>query len=227
MPNEVFGEVADEYDNKYQNGYGVQHPEGHVIRFNHHILQYELGMTNGNVLDYGCGNGTHSVFFKNQGFTPFGCDVSPTAIAQAKSALPEYQSNFHTVESVPKLSDIFPEKFDLILANQVLYYLDDDGLKNLIEQFHDILKPGGVIFATMMATTDYYHSLIRTEVGGLSEVFLPGRLDLTTHINFKTRDDVLDAFSNFQKLHMGNYSHMIREDEGVSDHWMYVGQKNR
>ena len=46
------------YEHRYRAGYGLEYPEGHVIRFHHHILEYELGMTGGTVMDYGCGTGS-------------------------------------------------------------------------------------------------------------------------------------------------------------------------
>ena len=39
--------------------------------------------------------------------------------------------------------------------------------------------------------------------------------------------DVLNIFSRFDKLHIGTYSHQIREDEGATDHHIFVEIKPR
>ena len=55
------------YKNKYeQKGYGVEYPDGHVIRFYERILKYKLNKTSGILLDFGCGNGTHAKYFKDK-----------------------------------------------------------------------------------------------------------------------------------------------------------------
>ncbi|EOG9634088.1 hypothetical protein ACLMND_001537 [Campylobacter lari] len=46
-------------------GYGLQYPDGHVIRFYERILKYKLNKTSGNLLDFGCGNGVHSKYFQD------------------------------------------------------------------------------------------------------------------------------------------------------------------
>ncbi|WP_236633120.1 methyltransferase domain-containing protein [Campylobacter armoricus] len=66
------------YDKKYQQGYGVVYPDGHIIRFYERILKYKLNKTSGNMLDFGCGNGTHCAYFKSKGFKPFGIDIIPS-----------------------------------------------------------------------------------------------------------------------------------------------------
>ena len=85
------------FEERYKAGYGLEYPDGHVIRFNRHILEWELGLRSGNILDYGCGNGSHLKYFETNGFTPYGCDVSSTAIERCKRLMPEYENNFHVV----------------------------------------------------------------------------------------------------------------------------------
>ena len=54
------------YTQKYdKEGYGLQYPDGHVIRFYERIPKFQLHKTSGNLLDFGCGNGIHSKYFKN------------------------------------------------------------------------------------------------------------------------------------------------------------------
>lgn len=67
------------YTMKYnENGYGLLFPDGHVVRFYERILKYKLNKINGNLLDFGCGNGVHSAYFQSKGFKTFGIDIVPS-----------------------------------------------------------------------------------------------------------------------------------------------------
>ena len=215
------------YETKYQDGYGLNYPDGHVIRFHRHILAYDGGLTTGKILDYGCGTGSHLHYFEQNGFTPYGCDVSATAIEKCKLLMPAYAANFHVIPNVPRLRDFFSEDFDIVFSNQVLYYLNDTDMHDVVSQLYSMLRPGGIIFATMIGPGNYYSRFVEGVQGGLSKVILRGRLNETQLVNFKTKDEVLKLFTKegFTKLQLGFYTYIIREDEGPTDHYMFVGRK--
>ena len=125
-------ENARHYERRYRDGYGLVYPDGHVIRFHRHILEYELSMDGGKVLDYGCGTGSHLRYFEDNAYTPYGCDISAIAIESCRRLIPEHSQNFHVIPAVPRLRNYFAESFDLIMANQVLYFLDNDGIRDLV-----------------------------------------------------------------------------------------------
>lgn len=226
MPeNELYNTNKSSYDKEFGIGYGHKYPDGHVIRFHHQILEYELKMTGGKILDYGCSTGTYLSYFEQNGYEPFGCDIIPLAVEKAKKSIPKYANNIHCTPYLPKLRDYFNEDFDLIISNQVLYYFNDKDLKYMISQFYDMLKPNGVFFATMMSPTCYYHDHIVSKVGEMSKVVVTGRLNGSQYINFKTEEQIIDIFKPFKKLHLGSYGSKIREDEGSTDHFIFVGLK--
>jgi len=222
--NEYDGNI-DAYKKKFEEGYGVRYPDGHVIRLYHHVLAYDLNIKSGKVFDFGCGNGTHLKFFMDMGFIPYGCDIDKYAIQQAKELMPEYADNFFASESVPDLAPRGYKDFSMVFSNDVLYYLNDQDINHLVSQFYDMLQPGGVFYATMMSPKDWYFSRVESKMGDMSKVVLTGRLNETTYINFKTKEQVLDMFSPFKKLHMGEKCGCIREDEGFAHDWAFLGQK--
>jgi 2-polyprenyl-3-methyl-5-hydroxy-6-metoxy-1,4-benzoquinol methylase len=57
MPEKQYDLTTEAYDGKYERGYGLNYPDGHIIRINEHVLKYELGVTGGKILDFGCGVG--------------------------------------------------------------------------------------------------------------------------------------------------------------------------
>jgi len=208
----------EEYITRYKSGYGCVYPDGHIIRLHQHILLYELNMETGKVLDFGCGIGQHSKYFADHGYIPFGCDISNQAINDCKLLLDTFKDNFYTTEFIPNLRKYFPYDFDLIIANQVLYYI--------IEQFYKMLKPGGIVCITMIGDKNSWVNYIEGKKGELCKVVLKGRLNRTAHYNFKSKQQILNEFKIFKKLHLGFYTHIIREEEGPADHYMFVGQKS-
>ena len=213
------------YDGKYERGYGLNYPDGHIIRINEHVLKYELGLTGGKILDFGCGVGQHLEYFEKNGYIPYGCDVVESAIKQCKARLPKYSENFHVNPSLPNLKDFFNEEFDVIYSNQVLYYLADKDINNLVLQFYNMLKPGGVFFATMISPKNGMFQHIEPSEGELSKVVLTGRYTDTTYCNFKTKEEMLKLFDIFKKIQVGYYTQLIREQEGPTDHLIFIGKK--
>ncbi len=227
MSSDLYSVNTGTYETKYKTGYGHEYPDGHVIRIHRHILQHELGMTGGAMLDYGCGTGTYLWYFAQHGFTPYGCDISSTAIEKCKERMPEHAANFCVVPSVPRLADYFSGGFDLVFSNQTLYYLNDRDLDSVLSQLHDLLKPGGAIYASMISPASYYAKRVEGFVDGLSKVVLRGRLDETSYMNFKSKEEVLKLFEShgFDKVQLGRYGYLIREDEGLREHHFFVGKK--
>lgn len=227
MGNVAYAVNSQTYEAKYQIGYGLEYPDGHVIRFHRQILEYELGMTSGTILDYGCGIGAHLQYFAQHGFTPYGCDINAEAIAKCKSRMPAHAEHFHVIPYVPQLRDYFPMEFDIVFSNQVLEYFNNRDVQNMLSQFSDLLKGGGVLFVTWIAPTNYYARWIVDTRGEMSRVVLRGRLEETQFVNFKTQEQLLELFQHHgvTKLHMGFYSATIREDEGPTDRYMFVGRK--
>ena len=56
-----------QYSMKYSSGYGLTVPDGHIIRIQRQILDYELHLQGGDLLDFGCGNGTHAKWLREAG----------------------------------------------------------------------------------------------------------------------------------------------------------------
>ena len=217
--------TSNDYEDRYRKGFGLVYPESHVIRVYKHIIEYELGITTGNVLDFGCGVGGNLKYFVDQGFVPYGCDTSETAIDQCKHVMPEHADHFHVSDVQPKLSDLFPGvSVNIFLANQVLYYFNDADIRDIVSQVHDLTAPGGVFVASMMAYSHWYVRFITGEEGDFKRVDMDTpRQASRNYINFKDREELEPLFAPFRKLHVGSYGSHIREEEGSIDHWLYVG----
>lgn len=217
------------YDEKYAKGYGLQYPDGHVIRFYERILKSERNLTKGKILDFGCGNGVHSRYFMDKGFECYGVDIVPEAIQQAKQFMGEKAVLIQPNQSLKNIFD--KDEFDMVFANQSLYYMNNDDLRNCVNELYEFTKPGGICFFTMMSRKNCYVNLIEEEYdNGLSKVILKHRLNETTFINFVDSPEMLETiFQPFKTLHIGNYelfSILSSDDEdGCSHHYFYIGLK--
>lgn len=218
---------AEAYRGKYTQGYGLTVPDGHIIRIYKQIIAYQHKLTGGRVLDFGMGNGTHLAWLREQGaWDVSGVDISDIAVEQARKLLPDAAENLRVVGQHPDLVSMFAQPFDLIIANQVLYYVDNAELAYLVDQFRRLLRPGGLFYASMMGVENYYYGLSEAQPGSdLRKVTLKGRLNETTFVNFKTRDQMISDFSAFQKMHAGYYDNIIREDEGRTMHHFFIGSR--
>jgi SAM-dependent methyltransferase len=223
------GHNAADYEQRYREGYGLAYPESHIIRVNKHILEWELGMRGGRVFDFGCGAGAHLKYFADQGYEPFGCDTSETAIAVCRRLMPQWKDNFRATPVNPDLPSLFgATKFDVFLSNQVLYFLDDPGIASIVEQAYSMVAAGGVFIATMMAPSCWYARYIDGERDGFRVVKLDTpRQKSELLVNFKAREELSKLFAPFSALHIGSYGSHIRQEEGSTDHWLFVGRKVR
>ena len=219
---------AHDYDQRYRDGYGVAYPESHIIRIHKLILEPELGISGGSVFDFGCGTGAHLRYFAAHSFVPFGCDTSATAIGRCRASMPEFRDHFFVTPVHPDLKSLRPDcTVDVFLANQVLYYLEDDAIRRTVAQAYELIRPGGVFIATMMSYSCWYARHITGEVGDFKRVELTTtRQPPVTLVNFKTRESLSDLFQPFRKLHIGSYGSWIREEEGSTDHWIFVGVRD-
>lgn len=212
------------YEDKYSKGYGIQYPESHIIRIYEHYIKDIIGEKS-NLLDYGCGNGTHDIYFMEKGINVCGVDISEKAIEICNKRIED--GKFYLVDKDNDLlKDIFNEKFDIIFANQVLYYLSDEELQKKLYDMNDVLNENGIVIFTMMSSENYYfkHAKKLNDNSGLYEVNLNGRLNETTYINFvKGADDLKEKFSMFNPLYIGKYDFDMKE--GSSEHYFYIGKK--
>jgi SAM-dependent methyltransferase len=205
----------------------LRYPADWIIRF--HNMYMKKNLPSGRVLDYGCGSGNNAKFFIDQGYEVFGTDIT-------ESVLPLIQENVGTTENftiVPPDIDKLTYNdgfFDFILSNQVLYYLGSrERIQTICEEFNRCLKPGGVVFFTMMGSTNYYivkHANKRTD--DIYEIKIEGGHRLTGYHEFiyivRDEDHLKNLFSIFKCITVGCFDQRMF-DMDSNFHWLFAGQK--
>ena len=131
------------------------------------------------------------------------------------------------IKANSSFKDKFKINFDLIFANQSLYYLPFENLKQSILEFYDLANKDCIIFASMMSQRNYYFKHIKNqdEKTKLYEVELSGRLNEKSYILFiKEKEELKELFKPFKCLYLGSYD-PFNLDEGSSEHFIYIGCK--
>jgi SAM-dependent methyltransferase len=107
---------------------------------------------NGKALDYGCGSGNNTEFLIGEMGSVFGLDISESSIGITKKRLEShkryYEKNFAT-----SFKSNF-NKFDFILAWQVLYYNTEEGFNKRFKELYNRLNNDGVFILTLPTRDD-------------------------------------------------------------------------
>ncbi|MGN6339533.1 MAG: class I SAM-dependent methyltransferase [Ginsengibacter sp.] len=106
------------------------------------------------ILDVGCGTAHLTHWIKEKGFDVCGIEPSAEMFNYARKNFPEIEIKQAISSKIPYEDN----SFDLIVAFEVLRYLDKQENKKSFSEFHRILKPGGKFFVTQvnLFSTDLY-----------------------------------------------------------------------
>ena len=224
----------------YETRYATQqtflrYPADWIIRF--HNMYLKRALPSGRILDYGCGSGNNSIFFIEHGYETYGVEV-------ADASLPLLRANLDSHQLDPGLADRFalipPDCetlpfssgfFDLIVANQVLYYLGSElRIRRVCEELSRCLRPGGVVFFTMMGQTNYFITRHGTPVDGgqVYEVTMDSSHRLAGLRQFvyvvKDAETLRSLFDQFECLSTGHFDQSMF-DMVSNFHWIFIGRK--
>lgn len=94
-------------------------------------------------LELGCSIGVLTAELASRCDALLGLDGAPTAVAQARRRLAAFPGAEARVGLVPE--DIPPGPWELVVASELLYYLDAEGLGVTCERLTEVLAPGGLL----------------------------------------------------------------------------------
>lgn len=95
-------------------------------------------------IDLGCGEGIFTKLYKKKIKNLWACDISPTAITRAKEENMGINFFVHDITMPLDTND----KFDVVLINEVLYYIHPNHWRTVSENIYRMLKPKGVLVIT-------------------------------------------------------------------------------
>lgn len=220
----------------WQQGYEAENVESFVFRPYGRIFKWEFGLDGSRhekLFDFGCGAGAALRFFKSKGFDVYGVDMSEIDIETARKRMPDIADHFAIIDPSPKADlvyfpDLGRESFDIVISIQTLFYFSNQDLATCLQCLHSQMRPGGIIYTTMIGTKCWYYNHSIPEDDGLSVVsFETPRLKVKDyHVNFTASKEELAAkFKLFKNVHIGYYDAQYLENEGSEFFWTFIGRK--
>jgi len=97
------------------------------------------------VLDVGCGEGVLTELLAKLGMSVVAVDLSETAVARARRRCAPYPQVILLTRDGSLLE--LPERFDLIVLSEILYYFDSPTRAQLSQRLIDLLVNGGHVVA--------------------------------------------------------------------------------
>jgi SAM-dependent methyltransferase len=117
---------------------------GHLQRL--HWLRSHLRRED-RAVEFGCGTGLLiTIPLLQEGYDVVGVDLDEVSIEHGRSLLREAALDPEALRAVDFRE--LDEQFDAVIASEVLEHLDDDELGDVLQIFHEKLKPGGRLLVT-------------------------------------------------------------------------------
>ncbi len=131
----------------------TRYPVESVIRF-----VKKNFVTGSRILDDGCGAGRHVVFLAEEGYEPYGVDITGSGVLCTQNRLTDSGYARFTDNIFVSGSEELPfadRYFDGVISFGVLYYLKKDMIKKAIDELYRVLKHGGKALLHIRTVDDY------------------------------------------------------------------------
>ena len=138
------------------------YPNEDIIRFCARLIrkrlthdEYDIKRPVERVLDLGCGNGRHAMYFARQGVSAAGIDVSQQAIGWASDwARREGLEIDFRVGDIAQLP-FEDDTFDAVVSHGVLDHVLMETARQAAREVQRVLKPGGLFYCDLRSTEDF------------------------------------------------------------------------
>jgi len=137
------------------------YPSEGVVRFASRYLQRRIGIgiydkkrEVGRILDAGCGNGRHVVFFAEQGLDVWGTDISEEAIGLANAWVAKKGLQAHLEVGDIKKLPFESGYFDVVISYGVLDHVPFSEAKKIMKEIGRVVAENGYIYITLRSTED-------------------------------------------------------------------------
>jgi len=121
----------------------------------------EAGLTNGHILEYGCGSAGISLFLSNLGYQAHICDLSLNALKVAENNRILHNPNNKYSSSITANALQLPyvnNSFDMVMSYGLLEHFKPEPLNQLLHEVIRVLKPGGLFIADIVPGPQHFNA---------------------------------------------------------------------
>lgn len=181
------------------------------------------------VLDLGCGAGRHAIFFAEEGFDAYGCDISAVGLRELQLSAQQRGVTVQTHQTPGHdLSHYGDSTFDAILCFGVIYYMALAEAEQLIREVFRVLRPNGTLCFVVRNLGD--SRLLHASPIGRSTWHLnaiasgaPSNMEEDMNMLFFSKEDIEQMFSSFTNLCIDRMTYV---HEGFADDdWVVTASK--
>ena len=149
-----------EWDSVYGTEFGsFWYPAEELIKFSARYLKRRIGLDKwqekrnvNRILEAGCGNGRHVLFFQEQGYESYGVDISSEAIELGNEWLK--RKGLKPTLQVGDITNLpFDDNyFDVIISFGVLDHISFSVAKKAIREINRVCNTGGYVYLSLRST---------------------------------------------------------------------------
>lgn len=204
--NAFYDAVVDHYHLFYRDWQATVDREGMTLR---KILSGRR-----NILDASCGTGTQSIALAKQGFNVTAADISQSMLDKARENAHEYgiETNIQFVNAgFLELPEKVGGTFHAIITkgNALPHLLADVEIKQAIQNFHDLLVPGGLLVVGIRDYDTILEDRLRFVPGQFHDD--PGQRDIFFDIwDYDDGPPVVITFNKFRVFGSGESYQVVK-----------------
>ncbi len=148
--NKYITNSAKNWNTLYSENYSIkmdcldQRPRHYLMKG----IVEDLGFENPRVLDIGCGTGSTYATLMGSPMRYKGIDLSSTAIAECRKRYPSSENCIFEVQDLKSMTS--RTQYDVVIANEVFYYLKIEEIQGVLESIKKLLKtPSSLLLVSM------------------------------------------------------------------------------
>ncbi len=215
MANKIIGWEAA-YRKRPSGNYGKNKPHQDAEFLDDFFRKHQVKR----ILDLGCGDGRHLVYFAKCDYKMYGLDIAPTAIRLAKEWLAKEKLSAKLVCTDMSTIPWSNSFFDAIICVQTINHHRIKEIRRTIREIYRALRPGGWFFLTVGTSRPSKSDLTADgkfiEVEPNTYIWMEGREKGVLH-HFFNMEELLKEFSEFdivdlrKKFPLVQYSNLHKD----------------
>lgn len=220
-----------EWDLAHKNVGGQWSPSEGIVKFCARHIKRRMGIEKyqsknnySKVLDLGCGNGRHLIFFAEQGFDVTGIDISREAIEIAGAWINKKGLNAELIVGDVKSLPFDENSFDLIISYGVLDHIPFSDAVVAIDEIKRVLSNNGMLFLTLRSTTDSEFG--RGEKVGKNTYVLEKGYEKGIIQHYFDFDEIKDLFEDFNIYDIELHDEKFPDSFGVDKAFLQSSGKS-